>query len=561
MTTTQIQVQLYVGSRPLVSCHFFVPIPEIVVKSHQQLESYLPYLPLPLAITSALTNFPDPELPSPLSSPSFESEPPLESLDSVLTLSAVDQANSNSLSTTDKPDFDAHHYSNFYNKPTRKERVEGLGYYYPTAPTAPLHPDRAVLYIQEQQQLQQQLQQRERPEDLDQDPTSYSSYCQDLSKFDPSSPHNPSSTACIRISLKPKIALRFLDLGFSLKTHSNNNSNSDLPNSHSTMPRLSLIRFTFPFPPYDQPFPSSVQVTGNFEDWTRSHKAGFLHRNEQEGRFETEFEIDLDQLEAIEVCKTEEEHPFRQRKILFKYVLDGHNWVTDPGQALERDQAGNLNNVCFVEDIAPVEKSEQQQQTQDQPEQTLTESATTKTLVGSQTNASEKAGDAQPSQDGSTAASSAPALRDDEHDGDGDYGVAIVQHEAVTISRKSSIERAKGEARPTIDASVAAASTSSSSPSTPMLSSSSNSIASSSSLVPSTLHTSAAAAAPTISASSVNATGSTPISPVNKMHLQSTAPPTTAVSTSTPQFPSNISLAQSNKHKSGFWKKIKKALA
>lgn len=545
-----------------MTCHFFVPIPEIVVKSHQQLESFFPFLPLPLSITSALTTSLEPEVPSPSFSQSSESEQPLESLDSVLTLSAdIDNTSSSSLKTADKRHFDSHHYNGFHNKPTKKERIEGLGYYYPTAPTAPLHPERVLLYIQEKQQLLQQLQQREQLEDLDQSFSPFpSSSCQDLSILDPSSPHNPSSTACIRISLKPKIALRFLDLGFSLKTHSNNSSTSSLPITH-TMPRLLPIRFTFPFPPYDQPFPTSVQVTGDFEDWTRSHKAGFLHRNEQEGRFETEFEIDLDQLELIEASEAEE-LPLHQRKVLFKFVLDGHNWVTDPGQALERDHAGNLNNVCYVEDITPVEKSEQQQQQrQEQQEQTLTESATTKTFVESQTpDVSNNAGDAQPSQDVSTA-SFAPALGDDEHDGDGDYGVAIVQHETVTISRKNNNEKTEGEARPTIDASVAVASSVSSSPSTPLLSSSSNSITSDSSLAPSTRYSSTAAAAPTILTSSVNATGSAPISPVNKLHLQAAAAPTTAVSTSAPQFPSNMSLAQSNKRKSGFWRKVKKIIS
>jgi len=543
-----------------VSCYFFVPIPKIVVKSHQQLESILPFLLLPLSITSALTTLPEPEVPPISSSPSSESKPPLQSLDSVLILSAdIDNASSNSPTTTDKRHFDTYHYNSFHNKPTKKERIEGLGYYYPIAPTAPLHPERGLLYLQEQQQFEQQLQLRERLEDLDQTFSSYlSSSCQDLSI----SPRNPFSTACIRISLKPKITLRFLDLGFSLKTHSNSSSNGSLPNTH-TMPRLLPVRFTFPFPPHDQPFPSSVQVTGDFEDWTRSHKAGFLHRNEQEGRFETELEIDLGQLESIELSGAEEQ-PLRQRKVLFKFVLDGHNWVTDPGQALERDHAGNLNNVCFVEGITPAKESEQQQQQQPQEpqEQTLTESATIKTLVNSQTyDASSKAGDAQPSQDVSTA-SSAPILGDDDHDGDGDYGVAIVQHEAVTISRKNSSEKAGGEARPTVDASVAEASTSSSSsPSTPMLSSSSNSIASSSSLAPSTVNSSAAAAAPTISISSVNATGSAPISLVSKLHPQATTSPTTAVSTSAPQFPSDMSLARSNKRKSGFWRKFKKIIS
>lgn len=361
------------------------------------------------------------------------------------------------------------------------------------------------------------------------------------------------------------------------------------------MPRFLPIRFTFPFPPSDQPFPSSVQVTGNFEDWSRSHKAGFLHRNEQEGRFETELEIDLDQLDPIEGNSEHEQHHSQHRKVIFKFVLDGHNWVTDPAQLLERDPAGNLNNVCEVDDITPAEKLVEQQHQQQQPQQpTMTESTTAKTLVNmhyaSSNNNTEDAG---PLQDGWSPMAAITSMANpitnnggDEHDGDGDYGVAIVQNETETISPKNSsssssyyLRQHDGQARPTIDASVTMTATSSSPPSTPMLSSP-NSLASNSSRTPSTLYSSvggrgalSSTAVPTISTSSVNDMGSVPISPTVKLcgsnQVQPTmAVPTTAISTLAPQFPSSVSLAQQptksssdKRSKSGFWKKMKKVFA
>ncbi|KAG0041760.1 hypothetical protein BGZ83_001334 [Gryganskiella cystojenkinii] len=335
------------------------------------------------------------------------------------------------------------------------------------------------------------------------------------------------------------------------------------------MPRLLPVKFTFPFPPYDQPFPTSVQVTGNFEDWTRTHRQGFLRRNEDQGQFETELELDLDQLELLTDGDHEHQgHQRKQRKIVFKFVLDGHNWVTDPSQPIERDQAGNLNNVRFVEDPSVAQQQEQQQ--------SLTESATTKTLVDAQETYSSsngaKVGDARPYQD----ISSAPVrVQGDEHDGDGDYGMAIVQNETVTVSRTNSGRRhhdKEGEARPTIDASVAVSVPASSLPSTPRLSSSSTSVASSSSLATSsagcrTGQQPSSAVVPTSSTSSVNAMGSVPISPVKLYGDQvppSTAAPTTAISTLTPQLPSSVTLAsdagKSDKHrKPGFWKKFKEA--
>lgn len=36
-----------------------------------------------------------------------------------------------------------------------------------------------------------------------------------------------------------------------------------------------------------------------------------------------------------------------RRKLIYKFVLDGQQWVTNASQSLERDHEGNLNNIRF----------------------------------------------------------------------------------------------------------------------------------------------------------------------------------------------------------------------
>ncbi|KAF9144297.1 hypothetical protein BGX30_013243 [Mortierella sp. GBA39] len=45
-----------------------------------------------------------------------------------------------------------------------------------------------------------------------------------------------------------------------------------------------------------------------------------------------------------------------RRKLIYKFVLDGHQWVTDAGQSLERDHEGNLNNIRFLENVTVDER-------------------------------------------------------------------------------------------------------------------------------------------------------------------------------------------------------------
>ncbi|KAF9212367.1 hypothetical protein BGZ59_006843 [Podila verticillata] len=98
------------------------------------------------------------------------------------------------------------------------------------------------------------------------------------------------------------------------------------------------VLFTFPFDYSSKPTPESVQVTGSFNSWDRTP----MSKNQTASRFESIVEIDL-------TSQTEVKDEDNKVKILFKFVLDGQDWVTDPEQTLERDQQGNLNNVLYMD--------------------------------------------------------------------------------------------------------------------------------------------------------------------------------------------------------------------
>ncbi|KAG0042057.1 hypothetical protein BGZ83_000956 [Gryganskiella cystojenkinii] len=94
------------------------------------------------------------------------------------------------------------------------------------------------------------------------------------------------------------------------------------------------ILFTYPFPTNkDTPLPKTVQITGTFNNWGRTDP---LVPNKDQSRFELSIAIE-----------TEENQ--QQQKILFKYVINDEDWVTDASQARERDQAGNMNNILFLD--------------------------------------------------------------------------------------------------------------------------------------------------------------------------------------------------------------------
>ncbi|KAF9104425.1 hypothetical protein BGX29_001895 [Mortierella sp. GBA35] len=112
------------------------------------------------------------------------------------------------------------------------------------------------------------------------------------------------------------------------------------------------VKFTYPIPSTTDStttIPELVQVTGTFNAWQRSQP---LTCNQDRTLFEADISIDIASLpqgsDNSNSSKMQKEDPSR-KKILFKFVLDGQNWVTDPDQPTERDYAGNLNNVLFVD--------------------------------------------------------------------------------------------------------------------------------------------------------------------------------------------------------------------
>ncbi|KAG0021320.1 hypothetical protein BGZ81_008951 [Podila clonocystis] len=109
------------------------------------------------------------------------------------------------------------------------------------------------------------------------------------------------------------------------------------PSSSSSTTSVSVL-FTFPFDYNSKPTPESVQVTGSFNSWDRTP----LNRNQTASRFESTVEIDL-------TAHADLKDDNNKVKILFKFVLDGQDWVTDAQQPLERDRQGNLNNVLILD--------------------------------------------------------------------------------------------------------------------------------------------------------------------------------------------------------------------
>ncbi|KAF9296208.1 hypothetical protein BGZ74_010441 [Mortierella antarctica] len=112
---------------------------------------------------------------------------------------------------------------------------------------------------------------------------------------------------------------------------------SSTPSFSSSSTSVSVL-FTFPFEYNSKPTPESVQVTGSFNSWDRTP----MSKNQTASRFESTIEIDL-------TAHTDLKDDNNKVKILFKFVLDGQDWVTDAQQPLERDQQGNLNNVLILD--------------------------------------------------------------------------------------------------------------------------------------------------------------------------------------------------------------------
>ncbi|KAG0216773.1 hypothetical protein B0O80DRAFT_458359 [Mortierella sp. GBAus27b] len=116
------------------------------------------------------------------------------------------------------------------------------------------------------------------------------------------------------------------------------------------MPRTATVTFTFPIAP-DQHAPSTVQVTGVFDDWQKS-ESGFLTKNESHRHFEGTVAVDLDRLQEVTLeGKDDHKKKMKRRKLVYKFVLDGHQWVTDPACETEWDYSGNQNSIRFIDDL------------------------------------------------------------------------------------------------------------------------------------------------------------------------------------------------------------------
>ncbi|KAF9372968.1 hypothetical protein CPB97_000903 [Podila verticillata] len=446
------------GSGPwtlLVSCSFFVPVPAIVVKSQRQLESILPYLPLPslpLSLSTSLAS----------SSTSLaKKERSSGTLCSASSLTLIPAYNR-------KPSLKLHQKS-------RSLRNSYLSATYLAAPSS--------------NDLQQN---HNHSRDY------HSNYCYG---------------------------------------YNNNNDSYYNPNYDASMsPRDTPVLFTFPYPPYGHHFPTSVQVTGNFDEWQRTC---YLHKNDVLNRFETDVQIDLERLTLV---KDHEDQDMKRK---------------------ERDYEGNLNNIRFLRDVTEEEEKEAHQEEKQRNEVHLKKD--------------EISGDVKPSQDGSVVPPNDhhSVVNGDEHDGDGDYGVVLLQGEPVTVPSRNK----NGDAQLSIDASAMPTSTSSDSLETVITTATTTTALapSLSSSRPITIHistapssmTSSATSSPTTSGHNINNKANSPshhnlFSKRNSMIVMPSAP-TTAISTSAPALPStntpsNVS-SKTEKRKTGFWRKLKKVLS
>ncbi|KAF9124639.1 hypothetical protein BGW39_008066 [Mortierella sp. 14UC] len=198
------------------------------------------------------------------------------------------------------------------------------------------------------------------------------------------------TATCIKISLNPKASFRFLRLQFFRKQNEGfrddyyfrqHTSYANGGSKYDASSRTTPVLFTSPFLSYDEHFPSTVQVMGTFDDWQRD--TPLLIKNEEEGRFEVEILVDLERLPEVyqeeekdssscgtigagaAVAAGEAELPTGaklRRKLIYKFVLDGQQWVTDARQSLERDHEGNLNNIHFLDDVTADERRIKQQE-------------------------------------------------------------------------------------------------------------------------------------------------------------------------------------------------------
>ncbi|KAF9389013.1 hypothetical protein BGX21_000196 [Mortierella sp. AD011] len=126
----------------------------------------------------------------------------------------------------------------------------------------------------------------------------------------------------------------------------------EYPASSISGRRTVTVKFVYPIGA-SSPIPEIVQVTGTFNDWQRTDP---LTRNLETSQFEGDIVISLDKI-------INKNSTAPNIKVLYKFVLDDSNWVTDPKQETDRDYAGNLNNVIYINTV--ISDQDDQQHTRD----------------------------------------------------------------------------------------------------------------------------------------------------------------------------------------------------
>ncbi|KAF9324299.1 hypothetical protein BGZ91_003026, partial [Linnemannia elongata] len=353
----------------VISCSVFVPVPSIVVKSHQTLEAILPYLPLSLTTAAEtedilLQSSPDPLLPQ----PALPAPPGPDSLSSTTSTSTALATSSSSphstalvLSSRQDITSPSHPHRNSSTNNNNNQRRSSSSNSNRISPDSSipattcikisLHPTPSFKFVkpkcphQHQKNRNRRHFQQQQQQQQQQHPSSFHSHSHSHSR---SHSHSHSHSH---------------DHGRSHRSDSYRHSNSN--NSTTTMASLEYpqqtsttataaaaavggtvtVKFTYPVPSTNSstPVPELVQVTGTFNSWQRSQP---LTCNQDQTFFEGDIPIDIASL-SQETDNKKQEDPNR-KKILFKFVLDGQSWVTDPDQEVERDHAGNLNNVLFI---------------------------------------------------------------------------------------------------------------------------------------------------------------------------------------------------------------------
>ncbi|GJJ67825.1 hypothetical protein EMPS_00171 [Entomortierella parvispora] len=380
MLTTQVQVLLYVGNIQIVSCSVFIPVPAIVVKSHQTLEAILPYLPLALTSSSADTAVvaPVPAIEPPIDPlcPTLSSSSSLLPASSTSLILSPSTPLSSASTSTPVPSCSSPTCTSPACSHKHRHSSSTLSHSHSQAHSSALtiSPDSSIpattcikislrptpsfklvnpkcphqqqrnrnlrhlkqqqqqqeLYLQQQQEqeLQEQRQRQRRPRSppppqLSSPPSAHRSHSQS---------HSHSHSRSQSPSTQPRS--HHSSHRSSHRRHSHRCTHSSMT-SLSTRPQTSVL-FTYPYVAASTSSPKVVQVTGSFNDWQRTEP---LILNPAQARFELEVTVSL------------KDGSEEKQKILFKFVLDGQEWVTDASQEQERDYAGNLNNVLVLDPI------------------------------------------------------------------------------------------------------------------------------------------------------------------------------------------------------------------